>query len=104
MARPQFAEKPPPAFRPVEDLLLLSGGAGEGKGKGKGQFTSSALRAKAVKPLPPTGQPENKSTGFFEVGILTGAAIYLSAVLPVVAYTTYFVGRKGFEYFARMRH
>lgn len=102
--RPQFAEKPPPAFQGIEDLL--SGGAagtGKGKGKGKGKVTAAALREKAVKPLPPTGQSDNKTIGFFESGILTGAAIYVSVVLPAMGYTAYFLGRKGVEYAARMR-
>lgn len=98
--RPQFAEKPPPAFQRVEDLLS-SGVAGTSKGKSK--VTAAALREKAVKPLPPTGQSDNKAIGFFESGILTGAAIYLSVVLPAMGYTAYFLGRKGLDYAARMR-
>lgn len=100
VARPQFAEKPPRVFREVEDLL--SGGAGKGKARDK-SASPAALREKAVKPLPPTGQSENTSVGFFEVGLMTGAAIYMTAVLPAVAYTTYFLGKKGFEYASRMR-
>lgn len=104
--RPQFAEKPPPAFRGVEDLLLsgsAAAGTGKGKGKGKGHVTAAMLREKAVRPLPPTGQSDNKSIGFFETGILTGAAIYASVLLPALGYTAYFLGRKGFDYAARAR-
>lgn len=101
--RPQFAEKPPPAFQKVEDLLSSGAGKGKGEWKARGKVTSSMLREKAVKPLPPTGQSENKAVGFFEVGLLTGAALYLSAVLPAVGYITYFLGRKGLEYAARTR-
>lgn len=95
--RPQFAQKPPSVFQKVDDLL--SGGTGKSRGK----ITTSTLREAAIKPLPATGQSENEAVGFFESGLLTGAGIYLSVVLPVVGYTTYFLGRKGFEYAARLR-
>lgn len=100
--RPQFAEKPSPALQKVEDLLL-SGVAAAGGARKKSKVTTAALREQATKPLAPTGQSENKAIGFFETGILTGAAIYVGAVLPAVGYTTYVLGRKGFEAIARMR-
>lgn len=97
MPRPQFAQGPPPVFQKADDLL--SGGAGKAKGK----ITASTLREAAVKPLPATGQSENTAVGFFESGLLTGAGIYLSVILPAVGYTAYLLGRKGFEYAARLR-
>lgn len=97
--RPQIVEKLPAVFQKVEDLLFT----GDGKGKGKGKVATSTLRAVAVKPLPPTGQSDNKAVGFFEEGVLTGAGIYLSIILPAVGYGTYFLGRKGFEIAARFK-
>lgn len=87
--RPQFVEKPPAVFRKVEELL---------SGSSKSTVTTSTLREAAIKPLPPTKQSNNTAVGFFEQGLLTGAGIILSIVLPAVGYSTYFLGRKGVEY------
>ena len=90
--RPQFVEPPSETFKKAEELLAGS----------KGVSTSS-LRSLAVKPLKPTGQPKNEITGFFESGFLLGASIALTAILPVVGWTSYVVGRKGFEYIGKLR-
>ncbi|ROV87691.1 hypothetical protein VMCG_10574 [Cytospora schulzeri] len=92
-ARPQFVEKPPAGFQKAEELL-----SGSSK-----KVTTSTLRESAVKPLPPTKQSDNKAIGFFEQGIVTGASIFLSIVLPVVGYSTYLLGRKGVEYAMKLR-
>lgn len=95
--RPQFVEKLPASFQKVEDLLSAR------DEKASGKVTTSTLRAVAVKPLPPTGQPDNKAVGFFEGGLLTGAGIYVSIIIPAMGYGTYVLGRKGFELAARSR-
>lgn len=89
VARPQFVRDPPGVLQKADELL--SGGPN------KGGVTASALREAATRPLAPVKQSSNKAVGFFEQGILTGAALYLSIILPVVGYSTYFLGRKGVE-------
>lgn len=85
--RPQFVEKPPAAFQKAEELLLGSSKA----------VTTPTLREAAVKPLPPTGQSDNKAIGFFEQGFLAGAGVILALVLPAVGYSAFLLGRKGLE-------
>ncbi|KAF3770720.1 hypothetical protein M406DRAFT_34412 [Cryphonectria parasitica EP155] len=98
--RPQFVEKPPPFFEKIDGMIF--GGAGDGAKK-RGKTTTSAVMDMALKPLRPTGQPDNKAVGFFEVGFLTGAGIYLSMILPVLGYSTYYLSRKGLAYVMRSR-
>lgn len=95
VARPQFVNKAGAAVRRAEELL-----AG---GRGGGGVAASGLREAATRPLAPVRQSSNKAVGFFEQGILTGAALYLSIILPVVGYSTYFLGRKGVELALRLR-
>lgn len=95
VARPQFVRKPAAAVQKADELL--SGGPN------KGGATASALREAATRPLAPLKQSDNKAVGFFEQGILTGAALYLSIILPVVGYSTYFLGRKGVEFALKLR-
>lgn len=95
VARPQFVRKPAAAIQKADELL--SGGPN------KGGVTASALREAATRPLAPVKQSSNKAVGFFEQGILTGAALYLSVILPVVGYSTYFLGRKGVEFALKLR-
>lgn len=95
--RPQFINKASPVFRRLDDLISNWGGKDGGKG------TASELRGLATKPLPPTRQSDNKAIGFFESGLLTGAGIYLAMILPVVGYSTYFLGKKGLAYAAKLR-
>ncbi|KAJ4418637.1 hypothetical protein N0V82_005428 [Gnomoniopsis sp. IMI 355080] len=97
--RPQYVEKTPQNFQKVEDLLT-SGISGKTKSK----VTTSMLREAAIKILPPTRQSENEGVGFFESGLLTGASIYLSMILPTLGFTAYFLGKKGVEYASRLRH
>lgn len=95
VARPQFVQKPAAALHKADELL--SGGPT------KGGLTAAALREAATMPLAPVKQSSNKGIGFFEQGILTGAALYLSIILPVVGYSTYILGRKGVEVALKLR-
>jgi len=95
VARPQFVEPLPAELQPA-DHLLLEDASPPG-------VSAASLRAAAVKPLKPTGQPKNEIMGFFETGILIGASITLSVVLPLLGYTTYTLGRKGLELAMRLR-
>ncbi|KAJ4388997.1 hypothetical protein N0V93_006459 [Gnomoniopsis smithogilvyi] len=95
--RPQYVEKTPLVFQKVEDLL--SGGSGKTTSK----VTTSILREVATKQLPPTRQSENTGVGFFESGLLTGASIYLSMILPALGFTAYFLGKRGVEYASKLR-
>lgn len=103
--RPQFVEEVQAEFQRVDALLSSSSGVGGGGGKGRGasSTTTSQLRALATKPLPPTGQTENTGTGFFETGLMVGAGMYLSLILPALGFTTYFLGRKGLELAAKFK-
>lgn len=96
--RPQYVEKPPSDFQIVEGLLSGS------IGKTNNTVTTAMLRETAIKPLPPTRQSENKAVGFFESGLLTGASIYLSMILPVLGLTAYYLGKKGLEAASKLRH
>lgn len=51
------------------------------------------LRNAAVEPLPKTGQPPGHAIGFFEQGILLGAGLFLSVVVPAMGYGWYVLGR-----------
>lgn len=96
--RPQFVEKVAGDFQKVEDILLSSK-----KTSSSSNITTSKLRELATKPLPPTGQSDNKALGFFEHGLLMGGSIYASLILPALGFTTYFLGRKGLELAAKYR-
>ncbi|KAK9422114.1 putative Aldehyde dehydrogenase domain-containing protein [Seiridium unicorne] len=93
VARPQFIEPPPETFAKAEELLL-----------GSKKITTSTIRALAVKPLKPTGQPGNAQLGFFEAGFVTMASITFAGLLPVLGYGAWIAGRKGFESALRWRH
>jgi hypothetical protein len=93
VARPQFTEPLPAPFRAAEELLAGTKGV-----------TAASVRALAVRPLKPTGQPSNERIGFFETGMFIGAGITLSVVLPILGYTTWILSRKGFEFISRIRH
>lgn len=96
--RPQYVEKPPREFQVVEHLL-----SGNSE-KSKHTITASMLRENAVKVLPPTRQSENTGVGFFEAGLLTGAGIYFSMILPALGFTAYYLGKQGVEFASRLRH
>ncbi|KAK7910841.1 hypothetical protein PG985_013322 [Apiospora marii] len=96
VARPQYVEPPPEAFVKAAGLL-----AGDGS---KNKITPSAVRALAIQPLRPTGQPKNEQLGFFEAGFLTMASITLFGILPIVGYTTWVTSRKAIELALRWRH
>lgn len=65
--------------------------------------SSKELKAAALVPLKPMGQGKGFAIGYFEQGILSGATVFLSIILPAVGYGTYFVGRKCFEYAVKGR-
>lgn len=92
-ARPQFIEPPAATFTKAEELLL-----------GSKKTTTSTIRALAIKELKPTGQAGNASLGFFEAGFVTMASITFFGLLPVLAYSSWMMGRKGFESALRWRH
>ncbi|KAK8041325.1 hypothetical protein PG994_014332 [Apiospora phragmitis] len=92
-----------PSSRPL--TYCWGGGGEEGSTKNKkNKMTPSAIRALAVKPLKPTGQPKNDQLGFFEAGFLTMASITLFGILPIVGYTTWITSRKALELALRWRH
>lgn len=93
VARPQYIEAPSETFAKAEDLLI-----------GSKKITTSTIRALAVQPLKPTGQPGNAQLGFFEAGFVTMASITFFGLLPVLSYGAWIVGRKGFESALRWRH
>ncbi|KAH9883343.1 Aldehyde/histidinol dehydrogenase [Xylariomycetidae sp. FL2044] len=86
VGRPQYVEPPAGAFAEAEKLL-----------EGARGVNASSIRKLAVQPLKPTGQGSNWGIGFFEQGILIGASIMLTVVIPLVGYTTWITGRKGFQ-------
>ncbi|KAK8067053.1 hypothetical protein PG997_013800 [Apiospora hydei] len=94
VARPQYVEPLPEAFTKAAGLLARDS---------KNKITPSAIRALAVKPLKPTGQPKNEQLGFFEAGFLTMASITLFGILPIVGYTTWITSRKAIEFALRWR-
>jgi acyl-CoA reductase-like NAD-dependent aldehyde dehydrogenase len=65
--------------------------------------SEKAMRSLATAPLAPTGQGKGFAIGFFEQGLLTGAAVALTVVVPAISYGTYVIGRKCFEYAAKRR-
>ncbi|KAI5917315.1 Aldehyde/histidinol dehydrogenase [Camillea tinctor] len=86
VARPQYVERPTGAFTNAEKLL-----------QGVKGISTSRIRALAVKPLKPTGQPSNWALGFFEQGFFVGAGFFLTIVFPILGYTTWIAGRKGLQ-------
>lgn len=51
------------------------------------------IRKQAEEPLPKTGQPLGHAVGFFEQGIFLGAGLFLTVVVPAVAYGSWVLGR-----------
>ncbi|KAK1655733.1 Aldehyde/histidinol dehydrogenase [Colletotrichum phormii] len=92
VARPQFVEKPTGALAKLEQLLTSTGA-----------ISAQNLHALAVAPLRPTNQPGNSRLGFFEQGLLLGAGLIMSVVLPSLAYGTWIGGRRVFDYALKFR-
>ena len=92
VSRPQFVEARPEAFGRAEALL-----------SGAKEVSAASVRASAAKPLKPTGQPRNDLLGFFETGLLIGASITLSVILPIIGYTTWTLGRKSLDLVAKYK-
>jgi hypothetical protein len=65
--------------------------------------TVKKLRKLALTPLKPTGQSEGSSIGFFEQGLLSGAAVIIGVILPAAGYGAWILGRKCFEVAVRYR-
>lgn len=101
-ARPQYIEAPTGAFARAD--ALLEGRAAPSKAAKQAPLSAAAVRALAVQPLKPTGQPGNDHIGFFEAGFLTMASITLFGILPLLGYTTWVTSRKGLEVIMRWRH
>jgi acyl-CoA reductase-like NAD-dependent aldehyde dehydrogenase len=90
--RPQYVTTPPEPFSASARML-----------DGANPTSERAVRSLATAALAPTSQGKGFAIGFFEQGLLTGAAVVLTVVLPAVTYGTYIVGRKCFEYATRGR-
>lgn len=103
-ARPQYVEAPTGAFARADALLLAGGAAAASSKSAAAPLSAAAVRALAVQPLKPTGQPGNAQLGFFEAGFLTMASITLFGILPLLGYTTWVTSRKGLEMAMRWRH
>ena len=91
-ARPQFVEESPAVFAKAEQLL-----------EGSKKATTHGIRNLAVAPLKPTGQPNKDVLGFFESGFFVGAGLTLFGILPLLGYTSYFLGRKGLQFALSVR-
>ncbi|CZS89976.1 uncharacterized protein RAG0_01133 [Rhynchosporium agropyri] len=70
----------------IEGLSSLETILGVAKIPGDQEVLIRELRKKATEPLPETGQRPGHAMGFFEQGTLIGAGLYLSIVLPSLAY------------------
>ncbi|KAH8664057.1 Aldehyde/histidinol dehydrogenase [Xylariales sp. PMI_506] len=90
--RPQFIEAPAKHFAKAEELLA-----------GSKTTSTSAIRALAVRPLKPTGQPGNSELGFFEAGFVTMASITFFGLLPLIGYATWLTTKNGLEIVLRWR-
>lgn len=83
-ARPQYIT--PPTIETLQDITTVS---------------SRQLKAVATAPLKPISQGRGFAIGYFEQGLISGASIVISIVLPAVGYGTYLVGRKVFQHAVR---
>ncbi len=68
-----------------------------GKAAGGEEIQAQELREHAVEPLPKTGQPLGHAVGFFEQGIFLGAGLFLSIVVPSLAYGSWVLGRSAWR-------
>ncbi|KAF5870410.1 putative aldehyde dehydrogenase protein [Botrytis fragariae] len=83
---PQYIALPP------EDLFLLDKVLAGGS---EANELFERIRKMAVKALPETGQAPGHAIGFFEQGILLGAGLFLSAVVPALGYISWVGGRSA---------
>ncbi|ORY71829.1 Aldehyde/histidinol dehydrogenase [Pseudomassariella vexata] len=93
VARPQYVEPPAEAFAMAKELL-----------DGSKKTSTSKIRALAIVPLKPTGQPANDHLGFFEAGLVTMGSIVLAIILPIVGFGTWIAARKGVAIASRWRN
>ena len=79
--RPEFISAPSKELLALESIL------------GGEEVLARELRKNAMEPLPKTGQPLGHAVGFFEQGIFLGAGLFLSLVIPSLAYGSWVLGR-----------
>ncbi|KAK0115742.1 hypothetical protein ONS95_000002 [Cadophora gregata] len=87
------SERPEFISSPAKELLTLEGILGGAGDTGRGEELVRELRKNAVEPLPKTGQPLGHAVGFFEQGIFLGAGLFLSLVIPTLAYGSWVLGK-----------
>ncbi|PVH75030.1 aldehyde dehydrogenase-like protein PutA [Cadophora sp. DSE1049] len=87
------SERPEFISPPVKDLLALESILGGTNATAGEEMLVRELRKNAVEPLPKTGQPLGHAVGFFEQGIFLGAGLFLSLVIPSLAYGSWVLGR-----------
>ncbi|KAL2074047.1 hypothetical protein VTL71DRAFT_7825 [Oculimacula yallundae] len=90
-------ERPEYILPPSKELSSLETILGGEKAAGDAELLVRELRKQAVEPLPKTGQRPGHAIGFFEQGIMIGAGLFLSIVVPSMAYGTYLLGRSAWR-------
>jgi hypothetical protein len=85
-ARPQYVRPPPKDLLVIDELLRDP------------QLKSTAtqleqIRRRALEPLRSIDQPQGFAIGFFEQGILLGAGLVLTVVIPTLAYGSWIASR-----------
>ncbi|KAK0635369.1 hypothetical protein B0T17DRAFT_612246 [Bombardia bombarda] len=104
MPRPQYAEPLPAVFKPAEELLLLQPRATDDTEQPLLVLAKKSARKLATRPLKPTGQPiTNDGVGFFESGLFLAGGITLTVVVAAVGWTSWALGRRGWEFVGRLR-
>lgn len=87
-ARPQYARPPPKELLVVDELLRAP--------PSKTTATQlETIRRRALEPLTKIDQPQGFAIGFFEQGVLLGAGLVLTVVLPTLVYSSWIVGRSA---------
>lgn len=91
------SERPEYILSPSKELLTLETILGGTNATGGEELVARELRKNAVEPLPKTGQPLGHAVGFFEQGIFLGAGLFLSIVIPSLAYGSWVLGRSAWR-------
>lgn len=84
--RPQYVKPPTEDLLWIDEILVTSQ---------QSKSMAAALKkiqSSAVEPLPKTGQGLGHAIGFFEQGILLGAVLFFSAVIPTLGYGSWVLG------------
>ncbi|KAG4438900.1 hypothetical protein IFR05_005635 [Cadophora sp. M221] len=92
------SERPEYIMPPSKELLTLETIIGGTNATGTEDLVARELRKNAVEPLPKTGQPLGHAVGFFEQGIFLGAGLFLSIVIPSLAYGSWVLGRSAWRF------